>query len=141
MSQKSWSYAILFLRYAVWWMQLLFFILGYCLLFYFPPPPVTAWTMKISKQWKKRLEISSFHTSVPKIMIICHTVPEIWCVRDVIAVFHFGLLFVFLPSSQPEKWKFQNNEKNTRRYHHFTQVYQKSWPYAKLFLRHSAWRM
>ena len=27
---------------------------------------------------------------------------------------------------QPKKWKFQKNEKNTWRYHHFTQVHQKS---------------
>ena len=141
MSQKSWSYTILFLRYALWWMQVLFFILGYCLLFYSPPPPLplprppnslnnenfktmketpgdiiishkctknhdhmphcswdmvcegcnccfsfwaifclftllTARKMKISKQWKKYSEISSFYTSVPKIMAICYTVPE-----------------------------------------------------------------
>ena len=24
-------------------------------------------------------------------MIICYTVPEIWCMTDVIAIFHFGL--------------------------------------------------
>ena len=29
MYQRSWSYAILFLRYGTWWMQLLLFILGY----------------------------------------------------------------------------------------------------------------
>ena len=28
------------------------------------------------------MEISSFYTSVPKIMIICYTVTEIWCVAD-----------------------------------------------------------
>ena len=27
---------------------------------------------------KKRLEISSFDTSVPKIMIVCYIAPEIW---------------------------------------------------------------
>ena len=34
--QKSWSYAILFLRYGAWWMQLLFFTLDYFLPFYTP---------------------------------------------------------------------------------------------------------
>ena len=29
MYQRSWSYAIPFLRYGTWWMQLLLFILGY----------------------------------------------------------------------------------------------------------------
>ena len=28
---------------------------------------------------KKGLEISTFYTCIPKIMIICYTVPEIWC--------------------------------------------------------------
>ena len=36
--QKSWSYAILLLRYSTWGMELLYFILGY---FYsFNPPPL-----------------------------------------------------------------------------------------------------
>ena len=42
----------------------------------------------------KRLEIS-FYTSAPKIMIICYTVSEIWCVTGVI-IFHFGLFFAIL---------------------------------------------
>ena len=33
----------------------------------------------------------SFYTSVPKIMIICYTVPEIWHVTEVIIIFHFRL--------------------------------------------------
>ena len=37
--------------------------------------PITAQKMKISKKWKRRLEIS-FYTSVPQIMIISYTVPE-----------------------------------------------------------------
>ena len=45
--------------------------------------------MKISKKWKKHLEISSFYISLPKIMIIWNTVPEIWHMADVI-IFHFG---------------------------------------------------
>ena len=62
-----------------------------------PFTPLTAWKMKISKKWKKHLEISSFYTSVPKIMIICYTVPEIWHMTDVIVIFHFGLFFALLP--------------------------------------------
>ena len=53
--------------------------------------------VKIKKKWKKNLEISSFYTSVPKIMIICYTVPEIWCVMDEIVLFHFGPIFALLP--------------------------------------------
>ena len=36
------------------------------------------------QKWKKQREISSFYTSVPKVMIICYTVPEIWRMRGVI---------------------------------------------------------
>ena len=61
-----------------------------------PFTPLTAQKIKILKKWKKHLEISSFYTSVPKIMIICYTIPEIWCVTDVI-IFHFGPFFALLP--------------------------------------------
>ena len=46
---------------------------------------------------KKQLEISSFYTSVPKIMIMCCTVPEIWHITGVIVIFHSGLSFALLP--------------------------------------------
>ena len=39
-----------------------------------------------------------FFTSVTKIMIICYTVPEIWCVTDVIVIFRVGLFFAVLAS-------------------------------------------
>ena len=58
--------------------------------------PLTAQKMKISKKWKEHLKISSFYTIVPKLMIICYTVPEKWYVTDVIVIFHFGLFFVLL---------------------------------------------
>ena len=65
------------------------FHLGY----FCPFTTLAARKIKIKKK-KKCLEISSFYTSAPKIMIICYTVPEIWCVTDVIRTFHFGL-FLF----------------------------------------------
>ena len=49
------------------------------------------------KKWKNHLEISSFYTSVPKIIIMCYTVPEIWHVTHVIFIFHFRLFSVLLP--------------------------------------------
>ena len=36
---------------------------------------LTTQKIKILKNWKKHLEISSFYASAPKIMIICYTVP------------------------------------------------------------------
>ena len=58
--------------------------------------PLTAQKMATSQKWK-RLEISSFYTIVPKIMIIVYTVTEIRGMMDVIVIFHFGLLFALLP--------------------------------------------
>ena len=48
------------------------------------------------KTMKKGLEIS-FYTSVPKIMITCYPVPEIWHVSDVIVISHFGQYLALLP--------------------------------------------
>ena len=85
--------------------------------YFFPFSPLTAHKIKIFKKWKKHLEISSFYIYVPKIMIRWCTLPEICCVTDVIVISHFGLFFPLLP---PIKLKIFKNEKNTRRYHHFT---------------------
>ena len=54
---------------------------------------------------------------------------------------HDGPFLAFYPLTMQKikilkKWK-----KNTWRYYHFTQVYQKSWSYAILFLRYGAWQM
>ena len=59
---------------------------------------------------------------------------------NVIVIFHFGLFFALIPPYQPKKWKFHKNGKKPWRYH-LTQVCQKSWSYAVLFLRHGEWQM
>ena len=66
--------------------------------------------MKISKKWKKHLEISSFYTSVPKIMIICNNVLEIWHMTNIIVIFQFGLFFALLP---PKKSNFKKMKKTS----------------------------
>ena len=73
-----------------------------------PFSPLTTHKIKIFKNWKKPLELSSFHTSIPKIMTICCTVPEIWHVTDLIVVFILGY---FLPFYLPNSPKNQNLEK------------------------------
>ena len=50
--------------------------------------------------------LNSFYTSVPKIMIICYTIPETWYMKDVI-IFYFGLFFALLPSNSPKKQTFK----------------------------------
>ena len=39
-------------------------------------------------------------------MIICYTVPEIWHMTHVIAVFHFELFLPFYPPNSPKKQNF-----------------------------------
>ena len=52
-----------------------FVILGHFLSFY-PPSNLENQNFELMK--KKHLEISSFYTGVPLIMVICYTVPGIW---------------------------------------------------------------
>ena len=87
------SYDILLLRYQVDRQIFLSFWAIFC-----PFTPLTTPKIRFWKKWKKKkcLEISSFYTSAPKIMIICYIVPEIlWCMTDVIFIFHLGLFFAF----------------------------------------------
>ena len=106
--QKSWSYALLILRYEQNKCNCCFpFWAIFC-----PFTPLTAQNIKFRKNEKKRLEIPSFYTCVPKIMIICYTVPEIWHVTDVIIIFNFRPFFAILPTNSPQI-KIQKTEKKT----------------------------
>ena len=83
--------------------------MGYFFPFY-PPNIAKNENLKIIK---KPMEISSCYTSVPKIMIMCYTVPVMWCMMDII-IFHFGLFFALSPPlSQLKKWKSRKNKKKT----------------------------
>ena len=105
MYHKWQSYDVWFLSY--WAQQTEFFvILDYFLHFY---PPNNPKNQNFEKLKKTPGDIT-IYTSVPKIMIICHTIPEIWCVTDVI-IFHFGLFFAFLPSNSPKNQNFENMKK------------------------------
>ena len=58
--------------------------------------PLTIWKIKILKNWRKHSEISSFYTSVPKIMIM------LYCSLDMVrngcnCYFSFWAIFAFLP--------------------------------------------
>ena len=78
-------------------------------------PFTLLWTQKIKilKKWKKN----------PRCNIILHTCT----INDN----HIKI----------RKIKILKNWKKTWRYYNFTQVYQKSWSYAMLFLGYGAWRM
>ena len=80
-----------------------------------------SWDMEYDRQdlsmktWKKCLEIASFHSSVPKIIIIGYTVLEIWHVMDVIVIFHFGLFFTLLPIFYPPSSQKSENFKKKKK--------------------------
>ena len=54
---------------------------------------------------------------------------------------HSGPFFALLPLYGSRKLKFRKNEINNWIYYHFTNVHQKSWSYAILFMRYSIWWM
>ena len=99
----------------------------------FPPPPspllpLTARKIRILKKQKKSLEIASFYTSVSKIMITCYTVPDIWCVINVI-INYFSFWAIFCPftpppPNSPKNQNLKKMKKTACRYHHFIYVYQ-----------------
>ena len=132
MYQKSWPFAILAHDRCNYYFS--------CWAIFCPFTPLTAQKVKIFKKMKKPLEISSFYTSAPKIMIIGYTVPEIWHMTDVI-IFHFGYFLPFYPPNSQKNDNFKKNEKKPWRYHHFTHVQQKLWLDDVQFLRYGAQQM
>ena len=75
-----------------------------------PPPPAPPYNSQKNENFKKKrkkcLQTSSFYTNVPKLMIISYTIPQIWCMMNVIVLFHFGLIFsLLLPNSSKNKFK------------------------------------
>ena len=90
-----------------------------------PFTPLTAQKMNIPKKFKKKhLEISSFYTIVPKIMMTGYTVPEIWRTRC--NYFPFWTIFCLFtpPPLTAQRMIISKKIKKTPwRYHHFIQLY------------------
>ena len=57
---------------------------------------LTTQKIKILKKRKKAWRYYLIQLYIPKIMIICYTVPEIGHVMDAILIFHFELSFALL---------------------------------------------
>ena len=88
--------------------QNFFVVLGHFLPFYLNDNPKN---LNFEKMKKKHLEMSTFYTSVPNIIIICYTVPEICCVMDAIFIFHFGLFFLLYPPNSPKNQNLKKMKK------------------------------
>ena len=111
-----------------------FVILGHFLLFHPPPPPEDKENQNFGKLKKKPRDIIILHMCT---INDNHLKYGSWDMEHNRQNFfsHFG---PFL--SLYHKSKFWKTEKNGWRYYHFTQVYQKSWQYATLFLRYGTCR-
>ena len=68
--------------------------------------------------------------------IIWCMIPEIWSAPNRFFLSSWAIFCPLTPVTV-QKMKIEKNwKKNTWKYHHFTQVYEKSWSYAILFLRY-----
>ena len=129
-NKKTWSYDVCLLRYGVFAQTI------FC---HFRPvfaflPHYWPQKLKFGKNVKKHLDILSFYTCVPLIKIIWFLVPKISSSTDRIFLSSWAFFCPFTPLT-PWKRKYQKWKKPWR-YHHFTQVYQKSWSSAILFQRY-----
>ena len=104
-----------------------------------PFTPVTAQKMKISKKQKKD---SRYHHFTQVYQNDDHMLYCSWDMACDWCNYCFFILGYFLPvyPITAQKIKSLKNKKNSWRYH-FTQVYQKSWLYAILFLKYGTWQM
>ena len=145
--KKTWTYHfthlhhkwqscdVWFLRYEVWRTGFVV-ILDHFLPFY----PLTTQKLKILTKWKK-------HPGDIIILHMCnindnHMMYGSWDMeRDRQNSLSFWTIFCCFTSLKNQKFKFSKNKKNAWRYYHFIKVYQKSWSYAIVFLRHGAWQM
>ena len=133
MYHKWRSYDVWFLRYRARQIQFVV-ILSYFLHSY----SQTTQKDKILKKFKEKTPRDHYFTQVYhkwqsyKIWFLRYEVQqaESFC--------HFVPFFPFIPLTT-QKIKILKMCKKTWRYH-FTQVYQKSWSYAILFLKYCAWR-
>ena len=138
MHQKSRSYDVWLLRYKV--QRAKFFVI---LIFFALWPFYNNPKNQNFEKLKKTLEIIII---LQKYTINDnHMIYGSWDTNCNRQIFFFCHLRPFFPHFNPltaQKLKSsKNKKKKTWRYHHFPQVYQKSWSYVTLFLRYGTWRM
>ena len=120
-------------------------ILGYFLPFY---PPNSAKNINFKKMKKSSGDIIILHQCTKKHDYIlycswdmapdrCNWCFSFWAISCPFTSLGTSPFFLVLSLSL----KISKQWKNSWRYHHFTQVYQKSWSYAILSLRYGTWHM
>ena len=90
------SYDVWFLRYGVWQTEF-FYHFGFFLTFYSSNDLKNENFYKMKKLFGDIIQIQNIS---PNMMIMCYIAPEIWCVTDVVFIFHSNLFFVLLPPAR-----------------------------------------
>ena len=125
----------------IWLMSsIIYFGIFFALLSPSPSPLNRQKKWKFQKNKQKYIETWSFHTSVPKIMIICYAVPEIWRMTNVIVIFYFGLFSTPLPPNSPQNQNFIQTKKLPQDII-ILHMYQKLWLDDVGFLRYGTQQM
>ena len=104
--ERRQSYEVRSLRY---WVRQKEFFVSFFIIFC-PFTPLKNQKINILKNERKDLEISSFYTCVPKILIIWCRLSEIRTATDIILC-HSGPFFALLSHYWPRKLKFRKNVK------------------------------
>ena len=115
--------------------------LSFWVIFFLPFTSLTPWKKKEKRKKEKNTwryhHFTILHQKSWSYMLYCS-----WdMARDECNYFSFWAIFYPFTLLKAQKSKFHKNKINAWRYYHFTQVYQKSWSYAILFLRYGAWQM
>ena len=133
MYHKWRSFGAWFLRYKA--QQSNFFVIfgHFC-----PLTLLTIWKIKILKKKLKRYLEISFYTCLPQMAIIWCMIFKIWSPTFLL---FWAIFCSFTPiiTQKIKNFEKMKKKKNAWGYHHFTQVYLKSWLYRILFLRYSTW--
>ena len=127
-----------FLRYGAW--ETFFVIFDYFLPFY---PPNNLGNFHFEKTKKMPGDIIILHKCIINDNHMMYGSWDMKCDRH--NFLSFWVFFYFFGTFTPiitQKIQIKKKkEKKTTEYHHFTQVYQKSWSSPILFLRYCAWQM
>ena len=100
---------------------------------------LTTQKIKILKKWKKTtgyFNILHKRTRNHDNIVYCS-----WDMASDACNCCFSFWAIFCPFTSLAVRKIKIKKKMKKENHHFTQVYHKSWSYARLFLRYSVWRM
>ena len=112
-----------------------FVILDYFLPFY---PTNNTKNQNFEKMRKQPGDIIILHKYIKNNDHILYCSWDMACDRSNL-FFFLGYFLPFYPLNSPKTQNFQKNEKSSRRYHHFTHMYQKLWSDNVRFLKYGVW--